>query len=189
MIETPRMQIVTFSEKYLTQRYVSWLTDQEVVRYSDQRFRTHTLESCREYWEFFKNSPNYFWAINVQDGELGYIGTMTAYHDTNHSVADVGILIGEKKTWGSGYGSEAWIAVCDYLLRIEEIRKVTAGTLTVNIGMLKIMQRTGMVDDGRRNRQCLHEGLEVDMVHKALFREDWLLRYPRGPYNEREVSD
>lgn len=173
-IETERLRIVPFSEEHLTPCYVNWLNDPEVVRYSDQRYRKHTLESCREYWQSFTESPNYFWAIVARDAQLGYIGTMTAYVNTIHSVADVGILIGERTVWGRGYGLEAWTAACDYLLREAEIRKVTGGALSVNTAMLKIMRRVGMVEDGRRTRQCLFEGREVDIVHMALFREDWM---------------
>jgi hypothetical protein len=37
--------------------------------------------------------------------------------------------------------------------------------------MLGIMRKAGMVEDGRRPRQCLFEGREVDLVHAALFAE------------------
>ena len=39
-----------------------------------------------------------------------------------------------------------------------------------------------MVKDGRRIRQCLCEGQEQDMIHRALFRERWLKQYPKGPF-------
>jgi RimJ/RimL family protein N-acetyltransferase len=39
--------------------------------------------------------------------------------------------------------------------------------------MIAVMKRAGMVDDGRRIRQCVFEGEEVDIVHMALFQEDW----------------
>jgi ribosomal-protein-alanine N-acetyltransferase len=172
-LATPRMVIVPFAADHLTDRYVSWLKDPEVVRYSDQRHRTHTLESCREYWESYTGTPHYFWALLCRESQLGHVGNMNAYVDEIHSVADLGILIGEKQIWGQGYGLEAWMAVCAYLLKDAGIRKVTAGTLAVNRGMLTIMLRTGMEADGRRTRQCLFEGREVDVVHGALFRADY----------------
>lgn len=180
-ITTPRMRIIPFAEKHLSRRYVSWLNDPQVVGFSDQRFRTHTLESCRQYWESFVNSPHYFWAIIARDPALGHIGNMNAYVDVNHSLADVGIVIGEKSVWGKGYGLEAWIAVCDYLLRVAGMRKLTAGTLSVNTAMLRIMKRLGMAADGQRTRQCLWNGQEVDVIHGALFRDDWLKKYPGSP--------
>jgi len=173
MIETPRLTIVPFGEAHLTERYVAWLNEPEVVRYSDQRFRTHTLESCRAYMESFRGTPNHFWAIVARDPALGHIGNLNAYVSTLHRVADVGIVVGERGAWGKGLGGEAWIAVCDHLLRAGGMRKVTAGTLEVNRPMLAIMERAGMVPDGRQVRQNLFEGREVDVVHAALFADAW----------------
>lgn len=170
IIETPRLRIAPFPEKYLTPRYVGWLNDPKVVRLSEQRHRIHTLESCRQYWQSFTNTPHYFWAITTIDPTIGHCGNINAYINTANSVADVGILIGERTLWGKGYGAEAWIAVCDYLLWEVGMRKVTAGTIATNGGMLSIMEKAGMVADGRRSRQCVVEGREEDIVHFALFR-------------------
>lgn len=171
-IETKRLILVPFSEKYLTYRYIGWLNDPEVVRYSDQRFKKHTLESCRKYMRSFDGTPNRFWAIVSKDKGLGHIGNITVYNDTAHSTADIGIMIGEKSAWGKGYGTEAWVAVCDYLLKKAKVRKITVGTLSVNRPMLGIIRKSKMVPDGIRKRQCLFNGREVDMVHAALFRRD-----------------
>lgn len=171
IIETARLKIVPFSEGYLTPKYVSWLNDPEVVRYSKQRHRVHTLGSCQEYIKSFVDTPHYFWAVVVKDNQFGHIGNMNAYVDINNSVADVGILLGERRAWRKGYGSEAWIAVCNYLLWEANIRKVTAGTLSVNTAMLGVIHRAGMVEDGRRIHQEIFEGSGVDILHFALFRD------------------
>jgi RimJ/RimL family protein N-acetyltransferase len=174
VIETERLQIVSFSEEHLTRRYVSWLNDPEVVRYSDQRHRQHTLASCREYWRSFAGTPNYFWAIVARHAELRHIGNINAYVDSAHLLADVGILIGERAVWGSGYGTEAWIAICSYLFEELKLRKITAGTISSNKQMLKLMEKVGMIEDGRRIRQYLWEGKEVDIIYRAIFSRKWI---------------
>ena len=46
-------------------------------------------------------------------------------YDVAHAVADVGILLGERRAWGAwATGAEAWIAVCDYLLGEAGMREV-----------------------------------------------------------------
>jgi [ribosomal protein S5]-alanine N-acetyltransferase len=170
IIETPRLRIIPFLENYLTPRYVSWLNDPLIVRFSEQRHRSHTLESCRQYWQSFTDTLHYFWAITSIDPNIGHIGNMNAYIDKMNSTADLGILIGESAVWGKGYGLEAWIAICNYLLRDVGVRKITAGTMAVNKGMLRIMECAGMAADGRRIRQCLIDDAEVDIIHMALFK-------------------
>ena len=169
LIETPRLRIIPFSKKYLIPRYVGWLNDPMVVRYSEQRHKKHTLESCKQYLQSFIDSPHIFWAMTAIEPPLGHIGNMNAHIDTANSVADVGILIGERTVWGKGYGLEAWVAICNYLLRDVGMRKVTAGTIAANKGMMRIMEKAGMVADGRRIRQCMVDGSEVDIIHTALF--------------------
>ncbi len=173
LIETPRLLITPFKEEHLTQRYVNWLNDPDVVKYSEQLYKYHTLESCRTYWESYKNTPHYFWAIISRDAIQGHIGNLNAYVDTNNRVADMGILIGDKRIWGNGYGTEAWIAVGDYLLNHLGLRKISAGTLEVNLGMINIMRHSGMTEDGRRRRHYLFEGQEVDLIFAAVFIESW----------------
>jgi RimJ/RimL family protein N-acetyltransferase len=178
VLETRRLILEPFSEKHLSQRYVGWLNDAEVVRFSEQRLKKHTLESCRDYMTSFNGSPNYFWAIVSRNAEEGHIGNITAHVDSPNEVADIGILIGEKTLWGKGYGLEAFEAVVEFLFHQQGLRKVTAGALSINIGMTRIMQRTGMKEDGRRVRHFLCDRQEVDLIHAALFRKDWIKRKP-----------
>lgn len=175
VLETTRLRIVPFCEEHLTERYVSWLNDPIVVRFSQQRFRTHTLASCREYSESFRGTDDEFWAIVAREPSLGHVGNMTVSRDLRHGTADIAILIGERSVWGRGYAYEAWMAMCDDLFR-HGARKITAGTLATNEPMLALMRRAGMSSDGVRRRQELFEGREVDLVYAALFHDEWLPR-------------
>lgn len=169
VIETPRLRVLSFSGQYLTPRYVGWLNDLDVVRYSEQRHQKHTMESCRQYWNSFAGSPNFFWAVTLRENPRDHIGNMNAYVDQVNKTADVGILIGEKSVWKQGYGLEAWCAVCGFLLEVAGMRKVTAGTIASNAGMRSIMEKAGMVPDGRRIRHYVVNGAEEDVVHFAFF--------------------
>jgi len=174
VLETDRFLIEPFSEKHLTERYVAWLNDPEVIRLSEQRFHTHTMDSCRQYMLSFEGTPNYFWAVLSKDSQEGHVGNVNAYVDARNGVADIGILMGERKVWGKGYGLEVFRGVTSFLFRDVRVRKVTAGTTSINQGMLRIMERMGMEPDGRRVRHVIVDGREVDLVYGALFRVRWL---------------
>lgn len=167
---TSRCRLEPFGPEHLSARYVGWLNDPETMKFSEQRHRRHDLESCRAYLASFEGSPNYFWAIMETASGLGHIGNINAYIDTHNGVGDIGILIGDRSAWGHGYGSEAWIRVCEFLLADVKLRKVTGGTLAANKGMLAIMHRAGMREDGRRERHALVDGAAIDMVYVARFR-------------------
>lgn len=169
-LETDRLRLVPFGEEHLTERYVGWLSDPRVVRYSEQRFRAHTLESSRSYMESFKGTPHLFRAIVARDPALGHIGNLNVYFDSRHDSADIGLLLGPP-SWGNGYGKEAWRAMLEHLLRARDVRKVTGGCVADNHAMVRIMRGAGMVEDGRRVRHYVYDRKEVDVVYFASFRE------------------
>src|SRR5581483_10810079 len=118
------------------------------MRFSERRHTTHTEASARQYLARFEDSPHYFWAIVAREAALGHIGNISAAVDPMNSIADISILVGERHVWGRGFGGEAWEAVMAFLHGDLAIRKVTGGTLATNIGMLQIMRRARMAEDG-----------------------------------------
>jgi len=169
---TPRLVVCPFDIRHLTERYVQWLNDKDVVRYSEQRHKEHTIESCMAYLDQLKNTNALIWAIESREPEFGHIGNISAHIDYLNAVADVGILLGEKKVWGNGIGQEAFRGVCNFLLSHQSIRKVTAGTMASNQGMRGVMRQVGMKEDGYRKCQYLLEGKEEDAIYGALYRAE-----------------
>ena len=168
---TKRLTIRSFGTQDITQTYVSWLNDPIVTRYSNQRFKEHTINGCTLYAKSFVGSENRFLAlIHRESNEM--IGTMTIYQAKPHGTADIGIMIGNRNYWGLGLGSEAWIAVMRELLQVPEIRKVTGGTSRANKGMMKIMKQAGMHQEAVRRDQEIIEGEPTDIVYFAIFREE-----------------
>jgi [ribosomal protein S5]-alanine N-acetyltransferase len=164
-----RLDLHPFNDSFLTNRYVGWLNDKVTTRYSEQRHRLHTLESCRAYAQSFVASTNFFWAVVAHDPALGHIGNITATVDAPNGVADLAIMIGDSSVRGRGFGLEAWQRACRFLLDDACMRKVTAGTMAINEPMLRIMYTSGMVEEGRRKRQFLVDGTEIDAVLVAVF--------------------
>lgn len=169
-IRTKRILITSFSERHLTSQYIGWLNDSKLMCFSEQRHKKHTLESCRLYLRSFDRTPNYFWAIEEVKDKLGHIGNINVYVDNNNLLADIGILIANKQAQNRRYGLEAWLGVCNFLFQGVGIRKITAGTLSINLPMIKLMRNAGMIDDGVRKRHYICNGQEVDIVYKAMFK-------------------
>lgn len=160
IIVTKRLQLkpLDLSDTPIREQ-VRWLNDPEVVRYSEQRHKKHSFYSQVAYLGHFNGGTNRFVEIHLG---TKLIGTMTAYIDRENSVADVGILIGDKSQWGRGFGSEAWQAFCDTLL-VTGIRKIEAGCMSANKSMMSIARKTGMVLEGRRTEHFFFEGELCDM--------------------------
>lgn len=169
VIRTERLVLEPFRSCHVSAEYVAWLNDKHLMRYSEQRHREHSLATCTVYADSFTGSPHYFWRILTDTAKPLHIGNINAYVDRINSVADIGILIGNPAAQGKGYGYEAWMGITRFLLNEQKLRKLTAGTMSVNKPMLRIMEKAGMIPDGVRKRQYLCEGEEVDIIHMALF--------------------
>ncbi len=171
-ISNKTLVIKPFRKEYITDKYVNWLNDKEVTKYSEQRHHQHTIESCIEFLDYNNKKNNVFYAIFLKKNKLEHIGNILAYIDFNNSSANLTILIGEKKYWGLGYGLEAWMLMLKYLLKKLKIRKVWAGTVDENYGMLKIMKHSGMIPDGVRIKERLIEGKELNINYSAIFNNE-----------------
>jgi len=165
-----RLVLEPFTESAIGPEYLAWLNDPQVTRFSNQRFRRHTDESARSYLATFSGSDNLLLAIRLAQGGR-MIGTMTAYIAVPHGTADMGLMIGERTCWGRGYGLEAWSTLLAHLLGERGLRKVTAGTVRPNVGMLTIMERSGMQLEAVRARQEIIDAVEEDVLHFARFRD------------------
>jgi ribosomal-protein-alanine N-acetyltransferase len=163
-----KVSLHRFNETCITPEYLDWLHDSEVVRYSNQRFRKHTEQTCSAYLASFDNSANLFIAIRMRNsGRM--IGTMTAYISIPHGTADIGLMVGDRTQWGKGVGLDAWKTLLRHLLTVRRMRKVTGGTLRCNIGMIRIMEKSGMQLEAVRTKQQMVEGDAQDELYFAIF--------------------
>lgn len=163
------LYISVFRDELLTERYVGWLNDAEVVRYSEQRHKNHTLQSCSDYLANMRSAGSLFLSIEVVLGKPCHIGNISVSIDIPNNSADLSILIGDKGMWGKGYASIAWSALMEYLLFEVGFRRVTAGTMEVNDSMIRLIKRSGMDIDCVRPRHFLWEQQEVAFVGASRF--------------------
>lgn len=173
ILKTARTTIVPFNETFISPRYIGWLNDPDITRFSRQRHRRHDEESCREYFSSFKNSNNHFSAIVSDDQTRGHIGNLSTIVDGDNGVADLAILIGEKGVWGQGYGQEVWRAALAALLALPGIRLVTGGCLSENLPMRRIMEKTGMTPYYTRRGYFVWNDHPVDSVHYVAEKSTW----------------
>ena len=128
------VKLCIFTREHVNNEYINWLNDYQVVKYSNQRFRQHSFDSCSEYLQSFKNTENVFLAIHLKDNNK-FIGTMTVYYSVPHKVVNIGLLIGDKSFWGRGLGYEAWemlmifITLFEMLLVLEFLTRLELGVL------------------------------------------------------------
>lgn len=159
--------LIFFSKKDINQKYLYWLKDKKNLKYSNNKYKTFNYKNLRKYLLSFDNKTNLFFKICTLNNK--FIGTLTCYINKIHNHANIGLLIGDRKYQGQGFGLDAWNSVINYLFKVKKIRKIFAGTMNCNISMKKIFIKSGMKFEARFKRQEVLDGKYFDTVYYSIF--------------------
>ena len=159
--------LIDFQKSHLTEEYISWLNDKETVKYSRHRYSKHDMKSSNNYLKEQNNNNNLFLAIeakNISKNKNEHIGNISVNFDFNNEHADISILIGKKRFWGKGIGYILISNLIKFLFNKKNIYIITCGTLSVNVGMIKLMEKLNMNPKTTIPGRFLMEGKRVDLV-------------------------
>lgn len=163
----------TFTQDYISNKYVGWLNDPEVTRFSEQRHFHHTRLSCELYLQDIERNGKYLVAIHVGGRSREYhIGNIGIKVDSRNSTADLSIMVGCKLYWRTGVGSRAWCLAISTLFDHFGFRMITAGTMTTNEPMLSLIRRSGMVVDAILPNRFVWEDRLVGLVLASITSKD-----------------
>jgi RimJ/RimL family protein N-acetyltransferase len=62
----------------------------------------------------------------------------------------------------------------EILFQEKNIRKITAGTMSENIPMIKIFEKSGMKYEYTKKDQFIHNSNSVDLIGYCIFKEEYL---------------
>lgn len=141
------------------------LNEPRNTRFSEQRHKIHTLDSCRAYLDGFDRTHNHIWGI--YDNGDRHIGNVVASIDPNNQRAELSIIVDHTRS-GRGFGTQAWGAVTGWALG--RCRKVEAGTMARNGPMIHVCMKCGFDLEGVRPGHFLFEGEPVSMLHFGKFK-------------------
>ena len=178
-IESGLSYLVPFEERHLNDpRYFEWLTDFEVVRVigRDEYLKPIEFEKVREYVEDLWQSKHCsFFAIHHSKDNV-FIGTAKINYlnevGLNTRTADIGIMIGDRRYWGKGIATDALFALCQYAFNTQGARKLTAGAVAANEGVIKAFKKIGFSEEGRLRKKLLISGEYMDHVLLGCFADE-----------------
>jgi len=153
----------------LTGDYFDWLNDREVTRFMDSGLFPNTVEKMED---FYRNtalsSDNAIFAIvekkadkhigNIKLGPINWISR----------IASLGIMIGNKESWGKGYATEAIKLVVDYAFKELNLHKVTAGVVAGNQGSAKAFEKAGFSVEGHAKSRFYLDGEYYDSLYLGI---------------------
>lgn len=105
-LNSKRLILKPFHRQYITQKYVDWLNDKDIQKFTKKR-PYQTIKLCIKFLDEQNLNNNIFFGVFLKNKEQEHIGNILADTDYINSRSNLTILIGEKKYWGLGCGLEA----------------------------------------------------------------------------------
>ena len=153
------VQLLPMQSSDITEAYIRWLNDRELMKYSNQRHINHTRSSSENYLNSFDQNSSLIFKI-VAGKEM--IGTLSISLDRYNLVGVLGILIG-REYGGLGLGGKAWNRAIEISFGELGLRKVKAGTAASNLAMKRIFEKSKMSFEANLKSDLLIEGLPQDL--------------------------
>jgi RimJ/RimL family protein N-acetyltransferase len=155
-------------------RYLSWLNDREVTRYMETRSFPYTMRELRRFYdEMEKSRTDMLLAITDKRNGLHIGNIKLGGINWVHRFGELGIMIGEKKYWGRGYGQEACTLLLKYAFEKLNMNKVFLGAYAVHESAIKAYQKAGFKVEGRIKDIFYFDGRYVDKIMMGISKDDF----------------
>ncbi len=154
------------------ENYVQWMNDEETTQYMESRFQDNTLESIREYVKKISERPNDFIFMIIEKESDRHIGNIRLGPiNMRHGFSEVGVMIGDKASWGKGYATEAIRLLAKYAFEALKLHKLNASCYSNNLGSRKAFEKAGFKSEGTRKSQYKFGNEYVDVFMMGLVNE------------------
>jgi RimJ/RimL family protein N-acetyltransferase len=167
------------AERADVEKFCVWINDPEVTRYlalylpmsradEDNWFESMTRRDQRE-----KTL-----VIEVRDGNgwkmIGNCGVFDI--DPVNSLAEIGIMLGEKDEWNKGYGTETMVLLLRHCFDTLNLNRVYLRVYAENLRAKRSYDKAGFVEEGRQREAVYKYGKYDDVIMMSVLRSEWIAR-------------
>lgn len=153
--------------------YLNWINDEEVIRNLATTFPT-TRQQLEDYVRSIHGNKNYtFFAVieketgkhigNVKIGPIDWINRFTNY----------GRMMGDRNSWGKGYGTEVLQLIQRYVFEKLNLHKLFDMAIATNEGSIKSNLKSGMKKEAILKEHVFHDGKYVDVVVLSITSDEY----------------
>ena len=155
----------------VTMEYVKWFEDPEIVKYSDNQYRSFSLDGQLEYVEGCLKSPNIL-LVGIFHENL-HVGNICVNDIACvHKRGEITYVIGDKAYWGSGLATKSVKRVIQYLKDNYDLTKLHAGVSSLNIGSKRVLEKSNFNLEGVRKKHLLYSNEWSDCLEYGLILDD-----------------
>jgi len=170
----------------VSKSFAQWNRDSEYMRLLDtDPPRLHSSKAIKDWMEKeLENAKDMSWfAIRaLEDDRL--LGDITlSVINWGSREAFVGIGIGERDSWGKGYGTDAMDLILRYGFVELNLQRISLTVFEFNQRALRTYEKAGFRLEGRQRQIMQREGRRWDILYMGILREEWMEK------NGHNISD
>jgi len=150
-----------------------WANDPEVRRLTAE-VTPMSQAAAEEWYERVKADRDRVWFVIVLKdgdrpiGDCGLLRMFPAWRNT-----DLSIILGEKDTWGQGYGTEAIRLLLDYAFGCLNMHRVSLGVVGFNERALRFYEKAGFKREGAQRDGYFHDHRYYDFVMMSILEDEY----------------
>ena len=162
--------------------FLRWYSDPEVARlarYQESPMRAEEIE--RFFASRALGPESLSLAIHLRDSNR-LVGTCALSQlDHENGSALFHITIGEKDTWGRGYGTEATRLLLDHAFGTLSLHRIGLSVFSFNERAIRSYLSCGFVMEGRAREAIWRDGRWWDEITMSVLHSDWLAMQEPAP--------
>lgn len=164
-LEGKNVALRLLDENDINGGYLSWLNDREVTRFTETGIFPTSITELKGYYKRISGSRNdVMFAIIIRENNVHIGNIKLGGINWIHRHADLGIMIGEKKYWGKGFGEEACNLLLGYAFKTLNLNKVILGVYGNHEAGMRTYQKAHFAIEGRIRDYYNFNGKFVDKV-------------------------
>ncbi len=145
--------------------FLRWINDLEVLRFLGPSMRPMSLEAEEEWYAQASKAENQASFTIYEKARLRPIGnTNLGKINHTHRTAEFGIMIGDKESWGKGYGTEVTRLMLDYGFTCLGLHNISLWVHAANEPGIRAYQRAGFRMAGRLRQNLRLGGRAYDDI-------------------------
>lgn len=150
--------------------FVRWFRDTQVTKFLTRR-RVTLKEERQWIRQIPKHKENAHFAIQTAGGQhIGSCGLRSRPLDRN---ATLGIVIGDKKYWDHGYGSDAMHLLLRYGFTVMKLHRIDLDVYEYNRRAITVYKRLGFKQEGIKRQAVWHRKQFHDVISMSLLEPEW----------------
>ncbi|GHO91657.1 N-acetyltransferase [Reticulibacter mediterranei] len=152
-----------------------WFADREITRYSMGMLIFPFSKAETQEWLERTLHDKQVLSLGIvektSDQLLGYAG-VTSISNINRS-GEYYIFIGNKGSWGKGYGTEVTRLIVNYGFRSLNLHRIMLTVFAGNSAAIRVYTKAGFTEEGVMRQANYREGRYHDVIVMSILRPEW----------------